>query len=183
MKQILKYLLFIGLGVLFIWTMYFLYQKSASAPDEFTIEKLKRNNVVKKTVANGKIVPRKEIMIKPVVSGIISELFVEAGDIVTKDQPLAKIQIVPDMLSAEQRREPAAQRRDRSTERPAQLRPQQAVGRQGVISAAEMQTYRHRPAQCQARGGALLKRHCKWCAMASAAAVRATPSYAAPSLA
>jgi HlyD family secretion protein len=41
--------------------------------------KAKKANVVKKTVANGSIVPRKEILIKPVVSGIIRELYVEAG--------------------------------------------------------------------------------------------------------
>jgi HlyD family secretion protein len=141
MKRILKYLLFLGLGVLFIWTMYFLYQKSASKPDEFAIETLKRNNVVKKTVANGKIVPRKEILIKPVVSGIIAELYVEAGDIVKKDQPLAKIKIVPDMLSlsnAENRL-----RNSEIAEQNAKLtydRNKPLVDK-GVISAAEMQTY------------------------------------------
>ena len=106
MKRILKYILLIGLGVLFIWLLVFLYGKSVTPPDEFATEKPKKNNVVKKTVANGKIVPRKEILIKPVVSGIIRELYVEAGQLVKKDQPLAKIQIVPDMLSlsnAEQR--------------------------------------------------------------------------------
>jgi HlyD family secretion protein len=141
MKRILKYLLFLGLGVLFIWTMYFLYQKSASKPDEFAIETLKRNNVVKKTVANGKIVPRKEILIKPVVSGIIAELYVEAGDIVKKEQPLAKIKIVPDMLSlsnAENRL-----RNSEIAEQNAKLtydRNKPLVDK-GVISAAEMQTY------------------------------------------
>ncbi len=141
MKRILKYLLFIGLGFLFLWTMYFLYQKSASKPDEFAIEKLKRHTVVKKTVANGKIVPRKEILIKPVVSGIISELYVEAGDIVKKDQPLAKIKIVPDMLSLSN-----AENRVRNAElnlQNAQLNfdRNKPLADKGVISAAEMQTF------------------------------------------
>lgn len=141
MKRILKYLLFLGLGVLFIWTMYFLYQKSASKPDEFAIETLKRNNVVKKTVANGKIVPRKEILIKPVVSGIIAELYVEAGDIVKKDQPLAKIKIVPDMLSLSN-----AENRLRNSEIAEQNAKltydrNKPLADKGVISAAEMQTY------------------------------------------
>ncbi|HNK68151.1 MAG TPA: biotin/lipoyl-binding protein, partial [Flavobacteriales bacterium] len=91
MKKILKYILLIGLVLLFVWTMWFLYQKSASRPDEFNIEKPKISNVIKKTVANGKVVPRKEVLIKPVVSGIISEMYVEAGQQVKKDQPLAKI--------------------------------------------------------------------------------------------
>ncbi len=141
MKKILKYLLFIGLGALFIWTLYFLYQKSASRPDEFKVEKLARNNVVKKTVANGKMVPRKEILIKPVVSGIIAELYVEAGEVVKRDQPLAKIKIVPDMLSLSN-----AENRVRNAEIAQQnarlnFDRNKPLADKGVISAAEMQTF------------------------------------------
>ncbi len=141
MKKILKYLLFTGLAVLFIWTMYFLYEKSASKPEEYAVEKLRKNNVVKKTVANGKIVPRKEILIKPVVSGIIAELYVEAGDEVKKDQPLAKIKIVPDMLSLSN-----AENRVRNAEigvQNAQLTydRNKPLADKGVISASEMQGY------------------------------------------
>jgi HlyD family secretion protein len=39
-----------------------------------------KTNIIKKTVATGKIVPRKEIEIKPQVSGIIAELYVEPGE-------------------------------------------------------------------------------------------------------
>ncbi|MBV6403752.1 MAG: efflux RND transporter periplasmic adaptor subunit [Flavobacteriales bacterium] len=141
MKKILKYLLFSGLAVLFVWTMYFLYRKSASRPDEFKVEKPARNNVVKKTVANGKMVPRKEILIKPVVSGIIAELFVEAGDEVKRDQPLAKIKIVPDMLSLSN-----AENRVRNAEIAQQnarlnFDRNKPLADKGVISAAEMQTF------------------------------------------
>ncbi len=141
MKKILKYLLFTGLAVLFIWTMYFLYEKSASKPEEYTVEKLRKNNVVKKTVANGKIVPRKEILIKPVVSGIIAELYVEAGDEVKKDQPLAKIKIVPDMLSLSN-----AENRVRNAEIGVQnaeltFDRNKPLSDKGVISASEMQGY------------------------------------------
>ncbi len=141
MKRILKYLLLVALGALFIWTLYFLYQKNASKPDVFATEKAKKNNVVKKTVANGKIVPRKEILIKPVVSGIIAELYVSAGDMVKKDQPLAKIKIVPDMLSLSN-----AENRVRAAEigvQNAQLTfdRNKPLADKGVISATEMQGY------------------------------------------
>ena len=141
MKRILKYLLFLGLGVLFVWTMYFLYEKSASKPDVFAVEHAKKNNVVKKTVANGKIVPRKEILIKPVVSGIIRELMVVAGQQVKKGDALARIQIVPDMLSLS-----SAENRVRSAEinvQNAQLNfdRNKPLLDKGVISAAEMQNY------------------------------------------
>ncbi len=141
MKRILKYILLFGLIILFLWTMVFLYQKSASAPDEFAIEKAKKSNVIKKTVANGKIVPRKEILIKSVVSGIIRELYVEAGDQVKKGDPLAKIQIVPDMMSLS-----SAENRVRSAEigvQNAQLNydRNKPLLDKGVIAAAEMQNY------------------------------------------
>lgn len=141
MKKIVKYILFIGLIGLFIWTMYFLYEKSASKPDEFNIEQPKKNNVVKKTVANGKIVPRKEILIKPVVSGIIRELYVEAGQVVKKGDALAKIQIVPDMMSLS-----GAENRVRAAEigvsnATMNFNRNKPLLDKGVIAAAEMQTF------------------------------------------
>ncbi|MEO1436879.1 MAG: HlyD family efflux transporter periplasmic adaptor subunit [Bacteroidota bacterium] len=54
-----------------------------------------RTDIIKKTVATGSIVPRKEIQIKPAVSGIISELYVEPGEIVKKGQRLAKVKLIP----------------------------------------------------------------------------------------
>jgi len=141
MKKILKYTLLFALVALFIWTMYFLYQKSASKADEFTTEQPKKNNVVKKTVANGKIVPRKEILIKPVVSGIIRELYVVAGQQVKKGDALAQIQIVPDMMNLS-----SAENRVRASEigvSSAQLDydRNKPLMDKGVIAAAEMQTY------------------------------------------
>jgi len=52
-------------------------------------------NIVKKTVATGSIKPRKEVMIKPQVSGIVETLFKEAGDIVKQGDRIAKIKLVP----------------------------------------------------------------------------------------
>jgi HlyD family secretion protein len=121
--------------------MWFLYEKSASKPDEFAMENAKKQTIVKKTVANGKIVPRKEIAIKPVVSGIIRELYVEAGQQVKKGDPLAKIQIVADMLSLNN-----AESRVKAAEIGVQNAQQnydrnKPLSDKGVIAAAEMQTY------------------------------------------
>ena len=55
--------------------------------------------VIKKTVATGSVVPRQEIEIKPQISGIVDELFVEAGDYIKKDQVIARIKIIPDMVT------------------------------------------------------------------------------------
>jgi len=99
MKKFFKILLIvIIIGSLF-GTFYFLYSKSKKQPDVFKTENPKIDNIVKKTVATGSVVPRYEIEIVPQVSGIIDELYVEAGDKIVKDQVLARIKIIPDMVT------------------------------------------------------------------------------------
>ena len=44
-----------------------------------------KTNIVKKTIAVGSVVPRKEIDIKPQVSGIIDKLYVKPGQYVKND--------------------------------------------------------------------------------------------------
>ena len=57
------------------------------------------DNVVKKTVATGSIRPRKEVNIKPQVSGVVDRLYVEAGEMVTKGQKVARIKLVPSQVN------------------------------------------------------------------------------------
>jgi len=95
--------LFAGIQILTwivgVGTLFFLYNKSKTKPDVFEIESPFMSDVVKKTVATGSVMPRFEIDIKPQVSGIIDKLFVEAGDYVEKDQVIARIKIIPDMVT------------------------------------------------------------------------------------
>ncbi len=141
MKKILRYLLFGLLAFLFVWVLWFLYQKSVIKPDEFAIEKPRKTDIVKKTVANGSIVPRKEILIKPVVSGIIRELFVEAGDQVRKGDALARIQIVPDMLSLSQAEARVNGANINVQNARMNFDRNKPLADKGVISASEMQGY------------------------------------------
>lgn len=53
--------------------------------------------IINKTVATGSIVPRKEIEIKPQVSGVVAIIYVEAGDTVKYGDLLTKVKIIPDM--------------------------------------------------------------------------------------
>ena len=89
----------IGFGIfLLLGTLglgYYFYQQRAKAPENFEVEKPTIMDIVKKTVATGSVKPRQEVMIKPQVSGVIDELFVEAGNLVKKGQKIAKIELVP----------------------------------------------------------------------------------------
>lgn len=141
MKRILKYLVLILLGLLFLWTLWFLYRKNAKKEPAYNLVKPKVTTIIKKTVANGTIEPRQEIDIKPVVSGVIRELLVEAGQQVKEGDKLAVIQIVPDMLSlsqAESRVNSAAIAVANAQMNYDRNKP---LADKGVIAASEMQTY------------------------------------------
>jgi len=99
MKTVLKVLLVLVLVVVFVGTIYFLYNKSKAEPLVFETTKPFVTNIIKKTVATGSVVPRKEIEIKPKVSGIIEELYVEPGQSVKKGDIVAKVKIIPNMVS------------------------------------------------------------------------------------
>jgi len=99
MKKIVKIVLGIGFVFLFGWTLYFLYQKSEAKPLVYKTEAPLVTNIIKKTVATGSVVPRKEIAIKAKVSGIIEKLFVEAGKFVKEGDVIARVKIIPDMVN------------------------------------------------------------------------------------
>lgn len=82
------FLLSIGLG-------YYFYQQSKKDPIVYEYASPVQKDIVKKTVATGSIKPRKEVQIKPQVSGIVDQLFVEAGELVMKGQRIAKIKLIP----------------------------------------------------------------------------------------
>ncbi len=99
MKKIWRYLLLIGIGAAFIYTIYFLAEKSKQDPIVYATEQAVVGNIVKQTLATGSIKPREEVDIKPQVSGIIQELFVEAGDHVNEGQLIARVKVIPDMVA------------------------------------------------------------------------------------
>ncbi len=99
MKKVLKIAGLILLGVLVIWTFYFLWKKSQPKITIYQIEQAQHATIEKKTVATGKVQPRNEILIKPQMSGIIAELYKEAGDKVQAGDVIAKIKVIPDMVT------------------------------------------------------------------------------------
>jgi HlyD family secretion protein len=85
--------------VLVVGTGVFLFKKSAKKPVVYRTETPARADIVKKTVATGSVVPRKEIAIKPQISGIVEELYIEAGQIVKQGDLVAKVRVIPNMSS------------------------------------------------------------------------------------
>jgi len=98
MKKIFKTIILVLVAVVFVGTIVFLYIKSKPKKEVFETQTPTVNNIVKKTIATGTVVPRKEIEIKPMVSGIIAELYVVPGQKIKKGDLIAKVRIIPQMV-------------------------------------------------------------------------------------
>jgi len=98
MKKFLKIAMVIVLVALVAWVFFYLYKQTKKSPVVYDTEQPQITNIIKKTVATGSIVPRKEIQIKPQESGIINEIYVQPGDMVKAGDLIAKIQIIPEMI-------------------------------------------------------------------------------------
>ncbi|MAT89990.1 MAG: efflux transporter periplasmic adaptor subunit [Flavobacteriaceae bacterium] len=90
----------LGLIILFFGiAMYWLWSKNSEDPIVYTTETPSVGTIVKKTVATGSIVPKEEVLIKPNISGIIDEIYVEAGDVIKSGDLIAKVKVVPNVSS------------------------------------------------------------------------------------
>lgn len=83
------------LGIMSVWLVYYFMVQNKKDPEVYEYVKPKIEDIVKKAVASGSIKPRKEVNIKPQVSGVIDKLYVEAGEMVTKGQKIALIKLIP----------------------------------------------------------------------------------------
>ena len=90
---------FAAIIVVFAGTFYFLWKKSR--PQEIRYEELSAEiaDIKKTTLITGTIEPRDEVNIKPQISGIISEIYKEAGDQVKEGEVIAKVKVIPEMGS------------------------------------------------------------------------------------
>lgn len=106
MKKIGRIIILVLVGLAVIGTFYFLWKKSQPVITVYEVVLPARDTVETKTVATGKVEPRDEVLIKPQMSGIISELTKEAGQMVKEGEIIAKIKVIPEMVqlnSAESR--------------------------------------------------------------------------------
>lgn len=97
MKKSVTIIILLLIAVVFGGSMYYLYQKNAEDPVVYDTEKPSKQTIVKKAVATGSILPLEEVLIKPNISGVIEEIYVEGGDYVKSGDLLAKIKVVPNL--------------------------------------------------------------------------------------
>lgn len=139
MKKIIRIAgLFIVLA-LFAATIIYLYRKSQEKPIIYSTEQPVINNIIRKTVATGSVIPRKEIEIKPQVSGIVEEIFVEAGKKVRQGDVIARVRIIPDLVNLNNAEARVERAKISLEDAKINFDRQEKLFNQGVIAAAEYQ--------------------------------------------
>ncbi len=96
MKKFFRILLWSFIALLFVGTFVYLFMKSRPKEMRYEIVSPTLGDIERNTVLTGTIEPRDEIEIKPQVSGIISEINVEAGEMVKEGDVIARIKVIPD---------------------------------------------------------------------------------------
>lgn len=99
MKKLFSILAGVLVLAVFAGTVWFLWTKSRKPATVYKTESPKTTDIVKKAVATGSVVPRKEVEIKPRVSGIVSDIRVEPGQKIRDGDLIASIRLVPDMVN------------------------------------------------------------------------------------
>jgi len=90
-----KKLIFGTIIIALIAVLVWLGKKNSKSPIEYETEKAFKTNIVRKTVATGKVIPLEEVEIKPQITGIIEKIFVIEGAKLKKGDLIAKVRVIP----------------------------------------------------------------------------------------
>jgi len=97
-KKIVRIVFLSLIGLAVLGTFYFLWKKAQPVVILYEVVTPGRDTVETKTVATGNVEPRYEVLIKPQISGIISRLLKEAGQMIRSGEIIAQIKVIPEMV-------------------------------------------------------------------------------------
>ncbi len=99
MKKFFRIFMWVLIAAIFVGTFVFLYLNSREKNTVYSTVTPTTGSIERTSVLTGTIEPRDEINIKPQISGIISEVLVEPGDMVNEGDVIARIKVIPEASS------------------------------------------------------------------------------------
>jgi len=139
MKKSVTVFVLVFILITFGGAMYYLYSKNQEDPVVYDTEKPTIQTIVNKTVATGSILPLEEVIIKPNISGIIEEIYVEGGDLIKANDLIAKIKVVPNLASLNQAKNAIETAEIALNDERRRYERQKSLYEKGVISKEEME--------------------------------------------
>jgi len=159
MKKSVTRIILLLIIVLFGGAMYYLYQKNSEDPVTYETEQASKQTIIKKTVATGSILPLEEVLIKPNISGVIEEVFVEGGDYVKSGDLLCRIKVVPNLNALNDARNAIDEAKIGLDDQLRNLERQKGLFAKGVISKVDLERAQVTYDQAKQSYGAARKRY------------------------
>ncbi len=159
MKKSVTIIILLLIVIVFGGAMYYLYQKNNEDPVVYETEKLSKQSIVKKAVATGSILPLEEVLIKPNISGVIEEIYVEGGDYVKSGDLLAKIKVVPNLSALNDAKNAIDEAKINLDDQKRNYERQLSLFDKGVISKADLERAQVAFEQARQSYGAANKRY------------------------
>lgn len=97
MKRTTTVIVLVIIVLSFTTSLIYLWKKNQEDPITYTTDKALTKSIVVKTMATGSIVPKEEVLIKPNISGVVEEVFIEPGEFVNSGDLIAKIRVIPNV--------------------------------------------------------------------------------------
>lgn len=97
MKKAIKTVIWCVVGLFVMYTFYFLWKQSQPEPEVYELIQPQKRDIKKSTVATGKLTPRKQVEVKPQITGVITKILVKPGQMVKAGEEVAHIKVIPDM--------------------------------------------------------------------------------------
>ena len=129
MKNILLGVVITLFVFLTLWLVSYFYNGAGSGYEHHEVTTPYYTAITLKSVATGKVKPRREIIITSQVSGIIDELFVKGGDFVKKGEPIARLRLVPSPTALNSAKANVELSRIRLNEAKRQLKQQENINK------------------------------------------------------
>ena len=99
MKKALKIVLWALVAAFVLLTFFFLWRQSKPAAETYELLKPVERTIYQSSIATGQIQPRREVYVKPRITGILTQINVKVGQEVATGDVIARVSVIPDMSS------------------------------------------------------------------------------------
>ena len=147
MKRTKTVILLLVIVACFATALIYLWKKNQEDPITYVSEMPSEQTIVVKTMATGNIVPKEEVLIKSNISGVIEEVYIEAGEYIKSGDLIAKIRVIPNVSSLTSAKNSIASSRTAVETAQINLQTQQAnydrqkaLFEKGIISANDFES-------------------------------------------
>ncbi len=95
MKKSTTVAILVFIVVVFTASLVYFWKKNQKSSVVYNTKQATTETITLSTIATGSVVPDEEVSIRPNISGVIQEIYVEAGDFVKTGDKIARIKVIP----------------------------------------------------------------------------------------